>query len=295
MKGDFLYIVLFGFGSGIFFRSFFNFGFSFSFLFVLLGISLILLYFFYLKSRENFNLFNLNKFFIGGLFLFFAGLGMLRFDFVGLDKSDLYFENFIDEKIKAKVLIVEEPSVKEFNTQLIAEFISLENFSLPENIEKEKKIKQEKIILTVKHYPRFKYGDEIEIFGKLQKPKNFNSDDSREFDYVSYLAKDKIYYQMFYPDTVFLSGGKGNFIKEKLFAIKNAFISQIKKSIPEPHASLLGGLVVGAKESLGKKLQNDFRKVGLIHIVVLSGYNLTIVAEFMIAIFSFLPGLIPIF
>jgi len=148
------------------------------------------------------------------------------------------------------------------------------------------------VIITVNHYPQFSYGDEINITGILQKPKNFNTDDDggMEFDYVSYLAKDGIYYQMLNPTVTFISDGNGNFIKEKLFALKNSFIQQVRKLVPEPHSALLGGLVVGAKESLGKGLQEDFRKVGLIHIVVLSGYNLTIVADSIMKILVFLPS-----
>jgi competence protein ComEC len=59
---------------------------------------------------------------------------------------------------------------------------------------------------------------------------------------------------------------------------------------------LLGGILLGAKEDMGKKLLDDFRKTGVIHIVVLSGYNLTLVAEFFIKIFAFLGiGLSAIF
>jgi competence protein ComEC len=103
---------------------------------------------------------------------------------------------------------------------------------------------------------------------------------------VSYLAKDGIHYEMFMPRIEILAHGEGNVIKEKLFAFKHAFIGNINTHIPQPHAALLAGLVVGAKQSLGKKLLDDFRTVGVIHIVVLSGYNITIIARFIEWIFS---------
>jgi len=74
-----------------------------------------------------------------------------------------------------------------------------------------------------------------------------------------------------------------------LFAVKRAFLERVSRSIPEPHASLLGGLVVGAKRSLGSELLDDFRTTGIIHIVVLSGYNISIVADAIMRTFSFLP------
>jgi competence protein ComEC len=76
---------------------------------------------------------------------------------------------------------------------------------------------------------------------------------------------------------------------QKLFDLKHAFTKSVGALIPEPHASLLGGLVVGAKQSLGKNLLDDFRRAGVIHIVVLSGYNITIVAEAVMNFFYFLP------
>ena len=82
------------------------------------------------------------------------------------------------------------------------------------------------------------------------------------FDYVSYLAKDDIFYEIAFPKVELLSQGNGNFIKTKLYDFKNKFIDNFSQSIPEPHSSLLSGLLLGAKQSLGKDLLTDFRKAG---------------------------------
>lgn len=66
-------------------------------------------------------------------------------------------------------------------------------------------------------------------------------------------------------------------------------MDSISSVVPEPHASLLGGLVFGAKRSLGTELLDKFRTAGVIHIVVLSGYNVTIVADAIMRALSFLP------
>ncbi len=275
MQKDYFYIILSGFACGIFFRSFFDLGVTFSLFFVLLGVVLILLNLF-LDYKERVPVVNI---FLAGLLLASVGVGMLRVDFNDLNKTNLVLDNRVGQKVSMKAIVDDEPDVRENNTRLTLLFKNDHGKSLP----------HEKAIVTVAHYPVFNYGDEVEIYGELQKPENFSSDDGREFDYISYLGKDDIRYEMYYPSIKFVSSGNGNFIKSILFKTKNAFISKIEKMISEPQASLLGGLVVGAKQSLGKKLQDDFRKVGLIHIIVLSGYNLTIVAEFIMASFSFLP------
>ncbi len=80
-----------------------------------------------------------------------------------------------------------------------------------------------------------------------------------------------------------------NQITAKLFQIKRHFVTNLQKTLGEPHAALASGLVVGEKAALGNELLADFRTVGLIHIVVLSGYNITIVGDAMRRMLVFLP------
>ncbi len=80
-----------------------------------------------------------------------------------------------------------------------------------------------------------------------------------------------------------------NQITAKLFQIKRHFVTNLQKTLGEPHAALASGLVVGEKAALGNDLLADFRTVGLIHIVVLSGYNITIVGDAMRRMLMFLP------
>ncbi|MCG2695240.1 ComEC family competence protein [Candidatus Parcubacteria bacterium] len=282
MQKDFFYVVLVGFAGGIFFRSFFDFGKSFSLFVIFLGLVVFSFYFFKFKYRQNFPEVllkdSLQKIFTIGIFLLFFGFGMLRFDFA--DSNFYFYDDLVGTRISTEGIIVEEPEMRENYSRLLVVFSGLDT-------ENEKN--DDKVIITTNHYPQFNYGDKIKITGVLKKPENFKTDENREFDYISYLAKDNIYYQMFYPETELISSGNGNFVKEKMFQLKKTFLFQIKKIIPEPQSSLLGGLVVGAKESLGKDLEEKFRKVGLIHIVVLSGYNISIVSQFIMNTFSFLP------
>jgi competence protein ComEC len=62
--------------------------------------------------------------------------------------------------------------------------------------------------------------------------------------------------------------------------VRNTFAEGIRESIREPEASLGAGFLLGQKTSLPEKLENDLRLLGLTHIVVASGYNLTILIRF---------------
>ena len=157
------------------------------------------------------------------------------------------------------------------------------------------------IRVKTKLYPRFQYGDVVEFEGKLSAPFNFKSDTGRSFDYKGYLAKDDIYYEIksgiVMNVTQSAEGLKRdksassvmNFISSSLFSLKRSFVSHLEKTLGEPHAALAAGLVVGEKSALGAQLLEDFRTVGLIHIVVLSGFNITVVADALRRALSRLP------
>lgn len=270
-----LAVFLFGFVGGIFFHSFFDFGYWFS-LFVLLIGAMLFVY-------ERFATRGSKAAFGIALFLFAAGIGLLRYDISDLSRGDSVLEGHIGQKISLRGVIIEEPDEREDTTRLI---VAVEERKEADTWRTGEKTK---VLLVVPLFSVYHYGDQIEFTGILKKPANFGNENGREFDYISYLAKDGIFYQMFYPDAEHVSFGHGNPVKRNLFALKNAFLARLGAVIPEPEASLAGGLIVGAKRSLGAELLDAFRTTGIIHIVVLSGYNVTIVAEAIMRVFSFLP------
>lgn len=250
----FFYASIIGFVAGIFARSFVDFGVGFALFLVLLAVVLGLL------NR---------KALLFALFLFAAGLGMLRYDFADRSGPQTALDDSLGQLVTIEGVVHDEPDEREGFTRLIVDTGST------------------KVLVTTNTEPMYAYGDRLSIRGKVERPRNFTDETTlREVDYRRYLAKDGIYYEMFKPNLFVLARGEGNWIIEKLLTFKQAFIRNIDALIPEPHAALLGGLIVGAKHSLGKKLLDDFRMVGVIHIVVLSGYNITIIAYFIEWLFS---------
>ena len=61
---------------------------------------------------------------------------------------------------------------------------------------------------------------------------------------------------------------------------RNIFAEGVRHVVPEPEASLGLGFVVGQKSALPTDLEEQLKIVGLTHIVVASGYNLTILVRF---------------
>ena len=265
-RDKFFYAGLAGFAIGIFFRSFYDFGAIFwQFLIFLAGAVLVAGFI----SRNR-------HLVLPAVFIFAVGLGVGRFDLSANRGIAPALETKIGQTVLLEGIISAEPDERETTTKLTIDPASSTG----------------RVLVTVASYPEFSYGNKVKLRGKLEKPKNFSElNELRQFDYVSYLTKDGIGYVMFQPVITLVASGEGNFIKEKLFDFKNSFLENVGEMIPEPAASLLGGLVVGAKRSLGSDWLEKFRQVGIIHIVVLSGYNITIVAEFIMRLLAFLPRL----
>jgi len=283
MKYSFFYLSVLSFVAGGAFGSIVDGDFYFGLFWIFLSLVVWGITFFL-----DFSLHSKKSFLILPLLIFFFGLGLLRCSFSSETQGVQLLNNLAEQKISIIGVVIDEADEREDNTKLTVEMKEIKTSENLSSLD----LGGIKILLTVQHYPQFEYGDEINFSGILQKPENFLTNSGREFDYVRYLAKDRIFYQMFYPQVDLLSKNNGNFIKEKLFLFKRSFLEEVRKTIPEPEVSLLGGLLIGTKQSLGQKLQDDFRKVGLIHIVVLSGYNVTIIAEFILRMLSFLPQIV---
>lgn len=185
---------------------------------------------------------------------------------------------YAKKEVEVKGYVSDEPLTKDFTKTFTLMVEEIDNEKVDINIK-----------IQTDRYVDYEYGEFLKLNGKLSAPFNFSSNGARTFDYINFLLKDGIYFEMKKPKIEVLSYEGGNFITKNLFKIKQVFLKNLKKTLGEPHAALAGGLVVGEKSALGKDLTDDFRKAGLIHIVVLSGYNITIVADSIRRLLSFLP------
>src|SRR3989344_2779783 len=128
-----------------------------------------------------------------------------------------------------------------------------------------------RILIIKRIYPEYKYGDVLEISGKVAEPENYAG-----FDTAKFLAKQQIYSQMIFPE-IKKTGHSPNKFLNSLFFIKNKFEESLKSILPEPEASLASGMLLGIEGVIPQGILDNFRKAGVIHILVLSGYNITVV------------------
>lgn len=265
MQDRIFYSICFGFIFGVLLRSFL---FLNSYLVILFGIiSFALFLFLTLVSKDKWGV-------IISVFVLAFSFGIFRFQMVDIPAPNI-FESQVNKEVSLTGEIIDEPDIRENNQKL--------------TIETEVDGEKTKILATVNFDEDFKYGDEINFSGKLEKPENFITDQGKNFDYINYLRKDGIHYVMSFADVEIISRGNGNFIKSALFSVKEKFLGKINSSIQSPESLLMGGLILGEKASFSEEMRKKFIDTGTIHIVALSGYNVTIVAEWIMKLFAFLP------
>jgi len=270
MRDRVFYTICFGFLFGVLLRSFVFIDLYLIILFSVIASALFL--FFTLIAKSDWAYLR-RQGILFSIFVLTFCLGVFRFNMVDVF-NPVVFESQVNQKVTFSGEIIDEPSIKENNQQLIVEI------QIPAKT---------KIILSTRLDADYKYGDEIKFSGKLEKPENFITNQGKEFDYINYLRKDGILYVMSYPKIEIISHGNGNAIQSTLFFIKDKFLEKINFAIPAPENLLMGGLILGEKSSFSQELIDSFVNTGTIHIVALSGYNVTIIAEWIMKLFGFLP------
>jgi len=239
------------------------------FYFALLGVVVALALFVIFKflSKSDFGI-------LGSVFILLFSFGILRFHIADSPTPEI-FESQVVKRASLVGEVVDEPVWTEYSERLVIEVKNGEE--------------KTKILVITNFGSDFRYGDKVEFSGVLKKPENFTTDQGKEFDYINYLRKDGIRYVMSYATVDTLSRGHGNKVKSALFFVKGKFLEKMNAVIPAPEHLLMAGLTLGERAAFSDELRDNFITTGTIHIVALSGQNITLVAETFKNIFAFLP------
>ena len=131
----------------------------------------------------------------------------------------------------------------------------------------------------------YSYGDRIRLQGHLETPP-----ENEDFSYRNYLANRGIYSYVAYPSSSLLQQGQGNPIYSALYTLRQHALDVVYSLFPDPEASLLAGILLGVQSGIPEQVQEAFRLTGTSHIIVISGFNITIIAAFFTLLFSRLLG-----
>jgi competence protein ComEC len=141
------------------------------------------------------------------------------------------------------------------------------------------------VLLRQGLFPRYRYGDLLEVKGKLETPPLLP-----DFDYRQYLARQGIVSIADYPQVDLLASGQGNRALAAIHGLRRELSSALTEALPEPQASLGGGILLGERSALPQDLTDDLNATSTSHIIALSGYNVTLVAGLVISGFAWLVG-----
>jgi competence protein ComEC len=136
-----------------------------------------------------------------------------------------------------------------------------------------------KILAIAPLYPEVAVGERVTLSGTLAVPQPFATDDGRTFAYDKYLQKDGARFEIEHAYLDEVAPAPWYSLPAFFARIKHLFLNGIAAALPEPSASLAAGLAIGGKSGLGTALEQSFVLSGLVQLVVLSGYNVMIVAE----------------
>ena len=78
------------------------------------------------------------------------------------------------------------------------------------------------------------------------------------------------------------SKAAGDRIRSKLYSVVDVFERNLSLILPEPHASLASGILLGVRASMPDELLAELQKTGLTHIIALSGFNVTIIITVLV-------------
>lgn len=141
------------------------------------------------------------------------------------------------------------------------------------------------VLVRMPFYREFKYGDVLQLTGKLEAPAQF-----ADFDYRGYLAIKGIYSAMNYPSVNILRTDQGFKPLAWIYDLRGRLAHSLSVSLAEPQASLASAILLGLRGSIPESLVQSFYRTGTTHLIAISGLNLTVILGMLLPLATRLLG-----
>jgi len=135
-----------------------------------------------------------------------------------------------------------------------------------------------KVLVELGFPQELNYGDNLALIGNLQRPYGFNK--VRQ-GYREFLARQGIYLLMRIRDTrqiIRQDGSRGSRLMSFSFRLRDRIEQVIRRNLADLPASILSAMVLGQRRGIPWLVNNSMVKSGTVHILVVSGFNVGIVA-----------------
>lgn len=274
-----MWAIVGGFLIGVFARSFFALGLAFVGFAILLAFAMLALSL--IETHKCASVV------IMAVALIAFALGIVRMNMVVLT-GDPALTSAVGSQVTLEGVVTQEPDARDKSTR-----VSVSTDTL---ITKYKKTDvRAGVLVEAPPHADIQYGDRVRAFGTLRLPQAFDTGLGRQFDYPSYLAVGGIGYELAFAqiervtDDAGNFAGGGNILKSLAIHVKELYLRGEDAALPEPEAALAGGITVGDKRSVGPELTAVFQRDSLVHMIVLSGYNITVVLNTVARLLAWAP------
>ena len=205
-----------------------------------------------------------------------ALVGVLRIEVVRPDVTADTVAHYNGDQVRLVGVVSDRPDVRDTRAQvtLRAEELSIAAEGATHAVHGE-------VLVTTTAYRPIGYGDRLLVRGVMREPPVFENS-----SYHDYLARRNIYSTMSYPDLEVLGAGYGHPFFSALHALHDRVRGVIYQILPDPEAGLLNGVLLGVYDALPERLLDAFNATGTRHIIVISGFNITIIATLLLRVFN---------
>ncbi|HTR18588.1 MAG TPA: ComEC/Rec2 family competence protein [Candidatus Paceibacterota bacterium] len=260
-----------GFLCGVFVRSFVPVGWSFVALLALFGSATLVFQFIDREKAQTYT--------VVAVTLFACAAGIARMH-VAVATGDPSLTADLGKNVILGGIILQEPDARDTTTLVTLDVSTLVGANVPVHAG---------VLVQLPAHARVAYGEHVQVSGTLKLPEAFDTGLGRQFEYPEYLAAQGIQYQLGYAKIDSILGQGGDPIKKFSIRTKELFLQGLDYVLPDPEAALAGGITVGDKRSVGPDLSRDFQRDSLVHMIVLSGYNITVVLNAVARLLAWAP------
>ena len=145
-----------------------------------------------------------------------------------------------------------------------------------------------------KAFREYRYGQRLRLSCRLRRPRNFNNPGG--FDYERFLAHRGIYFTVFLGDdrgVIVLREKAGRHLLRGLERYRSALRRLICEHLDAPERDLVLALLLGEKQTLDAQIKDRFARLGVAHLLAISGLHIGIVYGLAFALACFLLRRLP--
>lgn len=178
------------------------------------------------------------------------------------------FEKYYDQKILWTGLVKSEPTLSSGGNWIV--IIHPDGF-------------EGSIRVNLYAASSYHQGDRVEVAGKVSSIKNFS-----DFDYVGYSAKDHIFAEVKSAKLKLIEPTRSKW-RLQIRKFRSWSLKSLARNLSSEHSTVVAGMLLGIKDPQAQQLNENFQRTGLVHLLVVSGYNLSVAGN-LVGIFGYVIG-----